>query len=63
MVGSGGFGVITSSNFFTPQVNVSGSMASFVARRRWSLSLPRRCRLAAGRPQACGRPQVRLHRV
>lgn len=31
MVGSGGFGVITSSNFFTPQVNVSGSMASFVA--------------------------------
>ena len=31
MVGRGGFGLITSSNFFVPQVNQASSMASFMS--------------------------------
>ena len=30
MLGNGGLGLITSSNFFVPQVNLPGSMAAFV---------------------------------
>jgi hypothetical protein len=31
MIGRGGLGLITSSNFFVPQINRPGSMATFVA--------------------------------
>jgi hypothetical protein len=30
MLGRGGFGLISTSNFYVPQVNLPGSMASFV---------------------------------
>jgi hypothetical protein len=30
MLGRGGFGLISTSNFYVPQVNLSGSMAAFV---------------------------------
>jgi hypothetical protein len=43
MLRRGGLGLITSSNFFMPQVNLPGSMASFVTpagSNPWLFRLP-----------------------
>jgi hypothetical protein len=54
--GTSGMGLITSSNFFVPQVNVPGSMASFVA----PAAIPAAAAVAA--PAASGLGALRTYR-